>query len=268
MVTGFFSYALAAQEVVSSETLQNPSSKETSAGPKPGEVWRDQATGMEFVFVKGGCFQMGDTFGDGDKDEKPAREVCVGDFWMGVHEVTQGQWERMMGSNPSYLKSGDRYPVEQVDWGDVQGFIQRLNARSGKKYRLPTEAEWEYAARSGGKSEKWPGTSSENDLGRYAWFVRNSESKTHPVGKKSPNSLGLYDMSGNVWEWCHDWYDPAYYKGSPRNNPGGPEKGQSKVIRGGSYVNAPRDARASTRYWFGPRNHYLYVGFRLVFSAE
>ena len=124
----------------------------------------------------------------------------------------------VMGNNPSRFKGGDR-PVEQVSWKDVQQFISRLNEQSGQKFRLPTEAEWEYAARSGGRREKYAGTSQEGELGQYAWYFVNSGSQTHPVGEKRPNGLSLYDMSGNVWEWCADWYGENSYQGSPINNP-------------------------------------------------
>ncbi|MDP2279759.1 MAG: SUMF1/EgtB/PvdO family nonheme iron enzyme, partial [Nitrospirota bacterium] len=188
----------------------------------------DPATGMEIVFVKGGCFQMGDTFGDGESDEKPVHEVCVDDYYIGKYEVTQGQWKAIMGNNPSHFKDcGDNCPVEQVSWNDVQEFIQKLNEKNnppsppftkgGKGgFRLPTEAEWEYAARSGGKSERYSGG---NDIDSVAWYNKNSGGKTHPVGTKQPNGLGIYDMSGNVWEWVNDWYDEFYYKNSPKNNP-------------------------------------------------
>jgi len=148
---------------------------------------------------------MGDTFGDGKKDEKPSHKVCVNDFYLGIYEVTQGQWEKVMGNNPSSFKKGNNYPVERVSWEDVQQFIHRLNSQTGRKYRLPTEAEWEYAARSGGKQEKYAGTNQEGELKEYAWFTANSDFQTHPVGQKRPNGLGIYDMIGNVSEWCADW---------------------------------------------------------------
>lgn len=236
--------------------------------PTQGETYRDPTTGMEFVFVKGGFFEMGDTFGDGDADEKPVHEVCVGDFWMGKYEVTQGQWQRIMGENPSYFKSGENYPIENVSWNDVQEFIRRLNQSSGKKYRLPTEAEWEYAARSGGKREKWAGTSIEGELREYAWYYVNSGRGTQPVGQKRPNGLGLYDMSGNVWEWCQDWYDENYYRNSPRNNPRGPDSGSSKVVRGGSWYYSPWGIRASDRSWDGPSDRNDISGFRLILSSD
>lgn len=223
--------------------------------------FKDPITGMEFVFIKGGCFEMGDTFGDGGVAEKPVHEVCVDDFYLGVYEVTQAQWERVMGSNPSYFKKGGSYPVEHVSWHEVQGFIERLNQQSDRKYRLPIEAEWEYAARSGGKREKFAGTSRESELGDYAWYTSNSGGSTHPVGQKKPNGLGLYDMTGNVWEWCADWYDEFYYRNSPKNNPTGPNSGPYRVLRGGSWTNSLGYVRASYRYWSDPGGS---LGFRLV----
>ncbi len=230
-----------------------------------GKQFKDPVTGMEFVFVKGGCFEMGDTFGDGYSYEKPVHDVCVSDFYMGKYEVTQGQWEVIMGDNPSYFKNcGDNCPVENVSWYEVQEFIERLNSKSGKKYRLPTEAEWEYAARSGGKREKYAGTNSDADLGSYAWYIMNSGSKTHPVGQKQPNGLGLYDMSGNVWEWVSDRYDQNYYKNSPRNNPKGPSSGSYRVLRGGSWSGVPNAIRASYRFDINPSTRNYNYGFRLL----
>ncbi len=230
-----------------------------------GKTFKDAATGMEMVFVKGGCFQMGDTVGGGNADEKPVHEVCLSNFYLGKYEVTQGQWRQIMGSNPSYFSScGDNCPVENVSWNDVQDFISRLNRQSGKGYRLPTEAEWEYAARSGGKSEKWAGASSESSLGDYAWYGSNSGMKTHPAGQKLPNGLGLHDMSGNVWEWCGDWYDGQYYSQSDRNNPSGPSSGSDRVFRGGSWNSNAADARAASRNRDNPGYRLDDVGFRLA----
>lgn len=230
----------------------------------------DSATNMEFVFVKGGCFQMGDTFGDGGSDEKPVHEVCVDDFYMGKYEVTQGQWKAVMKKNPSHFKDcGDNCPVEQVSWSDAQDFINKLNQKTVKKYRLPTEAEWEYAARSGGKNEKWAGTRNESKLGDYAWYESNSGSETHAVGQKKPNGLGIYDMCGNVWEWVQDWYDKDYYKNSPKNNPMGPSSGKEKVLRGSSWGGGPQiDVRASYRGGDKPSRRDGDNGFRLVLPAK
>ena len=214
-----------------------------------------------FVFIKGGCYQMGDTFGDGDKDEKPVHEVCVDDFYMGKYEVTQKQWREIMGSNPSHFKKCDDCPVEQVSWNDTQEYINKLNQKTGQKYRLPTEAEWEYAARSGGRSEKY---SVGNDIDSVAWYNSNSGDKTHPVGQKEANGLGLYDTSGNVWEWCQDWYDSDYYRKSPRNNPRGADSGQYRVLRGGSWDHEPQVLRASHRGGTTPNYRSSDFGIRLV----
>lgn len=230
--------------------------------PKPAV---DLTAGMEFAPVKGGCYSMGDTFGDGDRDERPVHEVCVTDFSIGRHEVTQGQWERVMGSNPSANKEcGPDCPVESVSWTMVQEFIGRLNGATGKRFRLPTEAEWEYAARSGGKAEKWAGTSDEASLGEFAWYERNSGLTTHRVGLKKANGLGLHDMSGNVAEWCQDWYGEAYYVGSPRDNPPGPAAGEKRVLRGGSWVYDSGVARTTKRSSDGPAEWDSNYGFRLV----
>ncbi len=146
--------------------------------------------------------------------------------------MTQGQWKAIMGNNPSAFQNGDNYPVEQVNWDDAQEFIRELNQITGKKYRLPTEAEWEYAARSGGKKEKWAGTSNESELMKYAWYRRNARGKTHPVGRKRPNGLGLYDMSGNVYEWVQDTFSESAYRQHSRMNPV-VEGGVYCVLRGG-----------------------------------
>lgn len=228
-----------------------------------GKLVKDPSTGIEMVYVKGGCYQMGDTFGDGDSDEKPVHEVCVDSFYIGKFEVTQGQWQAVMGNNPSSFKScGDNCPVENVSWNDAQEFINKLNSRSGGgKYRLPTEAEWEYAARSGGKREKYSGG---DDVDSVAWYTSNSGSKTHTVGTKAPNGLGIYDMSGNVWEWCQDWYGEKYYGDSPRNNPTGASSGTYRDLRGGSWFSNAGYARSANRRGLNPDNGYNFDGFRLA----
>ncbi|OGW32201.1 MAG: hypothetical protein A2X59_10145 [Nitrospirae bacterium GWC2_42_7] len=228
-------------------------------------IFRDPATGMEFVFVKGGCYQMGDAFGDGNSNERPLHEVCVDDFYIGKYKVTQGQWRAIMGSNTSKTSScGDDCPVEVAPWKDMQDFITKLNnnAKAGK-YRLPTEAEWEYAARSGGKKEKYSGG---NDVDKVAWHISNSNSKMHPSGTKAPNGLGIYDMSGNVWERCQDWYDENYYNHSPKNNPAGPDSGSTRVVRGGSWRNSSWFSRSSFRGRYYPGDMENTDGFRLVMT--
>lgn len=242
-------------------TLEDDQMRKQVKGMLSGEV-TDSTTGMEFVKVPTGCFQMGDTFGDGDSDEKPVHEVCVDGFYMGKYEVTQVQWRGIMGSNPSHFSScGNNCPVENVSWNDVQSFITKLNSRSGKWYKLPTEAEWEYAARNGGKSEKYSGS---NTVGAVAWYSSNSGSKTHAVGQKQPNGFGLYDMSGNVWEWVQDKYDSKYYSRLLRNNPQGASSGSLRVLRGGSWSNIVWDVRLAyrNRGWSGDRSDTL--GFRLA----
>lgn len=226
----------------------------------------DSVTGMEFITIKGGCYPMGDIFGDGEDWEKPVHEVCLDDFFLGKYAVTQGQWNTIMGKNPSFFKAGNTYPVENVSWDEVQGFIQKLNQKSGKTYRLPTEAEREYAARSGGKMEKWAGTNRESALIDYSWFEGNSANKSHPVGQKRPNGLGLYDMSGNVWEWVEDVYRSDAYKVHPRTNPLYQGPGPCRVTRGGSWFNKPWGARTTDRGSRQPDTRSYGLGFRLARS--
>lgn len=226
------------------------------------------APDIVMVPVKGGCYQMGDTFGDGGKNEKPVHRVCVDDFYIGKYLVTQAQWQAVMGGNPSHFKEcGPNCPVEQVSWEDVQKFIRQLNEQTGKNYRLPYEAEWEYAARSGGKREQWAGTSDPDELGAYAWLEDNSGEKTQPVGTRRPNGLGLYDMSGNVWQWCKDWYDADYYKKSPARNPRGASSGTNRVIRGGSWCLSADLIRAAIRNHRAPSRRLNCIGFRLALPA-
>ncbi len=234
-------------------------------GPKSGDVFTDPITGMELVYVPKGCFQMGDTFGNGDNDEKPVHEVCVDGFSIGRYEVTQGEYTKITNSNPAKFKKGDRYPVEQVSWDDAQAFIRSLNSKSDKSYRLPTEAEWEYAARSGGRKEKYAGVDSPDAV---AWYSTNSGGSTHQVGTKSPNALGLYDMSGNVWEWCQDWFAFSYYNNSPRDNPQGSSSGVDRVLRGGSWRNVPRGVRAAYRDGHAPGYRNINLGFRLILPVQ
>ena len=217
---------------------------------------------FKMVYVQGGTFTMGCTSeqgGDCYGGEKPSHQVTLSDYWIGETEVTQALWEAVMGSNPSYFK-GDNRPVEKVSWDDCQEFIRKLNALTGKTFALPTEAQWEYAARGGNKSRhcKYAGS---NSIGDVAWYWDNSGSSTHPVKGKQSNELGLYDMSGNVWEWCEDWY--GSYSSSSQTNPTGPSSGSGRVLRGGSWDYDARICRVSRRNYDTPGNRYLFLGFRL-----
>jgi sulfatase modifying factor 1 len=231
--------------------------------PSSGEAGKTPAkpdAGIQLVSVTGGCFKIGDSFGDGYENEKSVHDVCVSGFNIGKFEITQGQWKQVMGNNPSHFKDcGDDCPVENVNWDDVQEFITKLNKLSGREYRLPTEAEWEYACRSGGKNEKFCGG---NDVMDLAWYFSTSGNRTHPVGLKRPNGLGLYDMSGNVWELVSDWYEDKY--NNIKDNPQGPATGTSHALRGGSWYMLPRNVRATTRSYLTPGIRANDVGFRLV----
>lgn len=271
-------------------------SKVSSQKPKSGSEFTDSSTGMKFVFVKGGCFEMGDTLGDGFEDEKPVHIACVSDFYLGKYEVTVGQYRKFVqethyrtdsenrdgclhGSEwrfdeniswrtPGFIQD-DNHPVVCVSWNDAQAFIQWLNNSGGKSYRLPTEAEWEYSARSKGKTEKYAGTNNGDELGEYAWYNANSGNHTHPVGQKTQNSLGLYDMTGNAWEWCQDWFAEDYYSRSPRNNPSGPPFGSSLILRGGSWYSDQQKARVTVRSFVFPTARSInFNGFRLAISAR
>jgi len=250
-----------------------------------GQKRHDSVSGIDFVWIPVGCFQMGQTetdkryllevFNEEDykkyfADELPRHEVCVDGFWMGKTEVTQAQWKRIMGNNPSNFK-GDTHPVEQVSWNKVQEFLQKLNEQAGNpplplpggEFRLPTEAEWEYAARAGTNTMFYFGDNVAG-LSKYAWYSDNSDGKTHPVGQLKPNVWGLYDIHGNVWEWCQDWYESEYYSKSPSKNPQGPSSGTYRVLRGGSWSVDPPYCRSALRYWNNPGSWYNYVGFRVV----
>lgn len=215
------------------------------------------------VYVEGGTFTMGATpeqGSDASYGEKPTHQVTLSSFSIGKYEVTQEEWQAVMGSNPSQFKGAKR-PVEIVSWNDCQEFIRKLNQMTGKHFRLPTEAEWEYAARGGKRSNGYKYAGS-NSLGNVAWYRDNSGSKTHPVGQKSPNELGLYDMSGNVWEWCQDWY--GSYSSNAQRNPAGATSGSNRVNRGGSWIDGAGDGRSSGRYINTPSDKRGSLGLRLA----
>lgn len=226
---------------------------------------------FNMFFVEGGTFMMGAMDGDEEAggDERPQHKVTLSDFSIGETEVTQELWEAVMGANPSNFE-GDTLPVEGVSWNDCQQFINTLNnllsdKLGGKHFRLPTEAEWEFAARGGNKSKGYKYSGSDN-LDDVAWYDSNSGNATHTVKTKSPNELGLYDMSGNVQEWCQDWYNDDYYGNSPVDNPQGTESGSDRANRGGNWCYNARNCRSSNRNYRNPDGKYNYLGLRLVLS--
>jgi formylglycine-generating enzyme required for sulfatase activity len=227
--------------------------------------------GMKLVLIPAGEFLMGSP--DTDKEaldrEKPQHRVRITrPFYLGATEVMQGQYRVVTGADPSHFKGSDDLPVEQVSWEDAQAFCDKLNALEkeglgGTSYRLPTEAEWEYACRAG-TATRFGFGDADASLGEYAWFEGNSGDKTHPVGQKRPNAWGLYDMHGNVWEWCWDGYEENYYANSPGADPLGPSGAAVRVRRGGGWGGSPRDCRAALRRWSSPGLRSLDLGFRVA----
>jgi formylglycine-generating enzyme required for sulfatase activity len=214
------------------------------------------------VSIQGGTFNMGSNESD---DEKPIHSVTVSSFKMGKYEITQAQWKAIMKTNPSNFSGCDNCPVENVSYIDIQDFIEELNYKTGKKYRLPTEAEWEFAARGGNNSNNYTYSGS-STLSKIGWSSENSENRTHAVGELRPNELGLFDMTGNVWEWCSDWYDSSYYSNSPSSNPRGPSSGSNRVLRGGGWSFTASSCRVANRNYDDPTYRYNYSGFRVVLS--
>ena len=220
---------------------------------------------FEMVRVEGGTFRMGATSEQKDEAwdrEKPVHSVTLSGYYIGKTEVTQVLWEAVMGINPSRFK-GDYLPVENVSWDDCQEFIRKLNSMTGQNFRLPTEAEWEFACRGGNNSRGYKYSGS-NNLGSVAWYDGNSGNKTHPVGTKAPNELGIYDMSGNVWEWCADWYGD--YSSGAQTNPTGPYGGSNRVYRGGSWNYDVGRCRSSNRDFYYPWIRDIILGLRLALS--
>ena len=257
--------------------------QQAAASPQPGAVWRDPATGMEFVWVPGGTYEMG--CGSWDRNcldwEKPPHRVTVSGFWLAKTEATQAQWTKVMGSNPSTFKKGDDYPVENVSWNDVQEFIRRLNSQGGGAgFRLPREAEWEYACRSGGKEQvySWGNEEPEAAGGKVANLADQAAKQKHPewttienyndeyaasapVASFAPNGLGLFDMSGNVSEWVQDAYQA--YPSGPATDPL-VDSGERRVTRGGGWYSTAQFARCSSRYDWPPSDRFSFLGFRLA----
>ncbi len=254
--------------------------------------YTDSETGMEFVLVKGGCFQMGSPSREDGLEyigEDPVHEVCVDDFYLGKYEVTNEQYRkyRPVHNSGSFVDdglNGRNQPVVNVSWQDADGYARWLSKKSGKKYSLPTEAQWEYAARGGTDTARFWGNSPD-DACSYANVADRTLYRkwgdlfeihdcadgyvvTAPVGSFKPNGYGLYDMLGNVWEWCQDWYGEEYYSSSPRQNPTGPALGKYRVNRGGGWNNDPRLVRAAYRDWDSPGGAYNGLGFRLAFPVQ
>jgi formylglycine-generating enzyme required for sulfatase activity/TolB-like protein len=243
-----------------------------AAGPARGNI------PANFVRVEGGTFQMGSSSG-GNNDERPVRNVTVSSFHMSIHPVTQREWFEVMGTNPSHFR-GDNLPVENVSWFEAIEYCNRRSLREGltpvyrgsgnnitvdwtaNGYRLPTEAEWEFAAKGGNNAFLITEYSGSNNVDAVAWFSGNSGNRTQPVGTKAPNSLGLYDMSGNVWEWCWDWY--GTYPSSAQTDPRGPASGSARVLRGGSWISTAANVRSACRLNNTPTTRGSNIGFRVV----
>jgi len=224
---------------------------------------------IQTVAITGGCFMMGDQSGVGGYDEKPVHEVCVDDFRMAVFETTEEQWNAVMGSNLKLQSERGRlFPVSGVSWNDAREFISRLNRLSGLNYRLPSEAEWEYAARSGGKQYMYAGSNDEKTLPDFACSKASCAGDLIQVGQKKPNVLGLYDMSGNAWEWVQDRYDPYYYRQSPKNNPQGDPFGVNRILRGGGSDSVNGQLRTTYREYLAATVRRDGVGFRVVLPGR
>jgi formylglycine-generating enzyme required for sulfatase activity len=249
------------------KTAGNGNIPESPPPPAASESFTDPLVG-KFIRVKGGTFTMGCTSEQGSDcydDEKPAHEVTLSDYYLGETEVTQAQWRAVMGNNPSNFKDCDECPVERVSWNDVKDFISKLNSLSrGARYRLPTEAEWEYAARGGSLSKGYKYAGSD-EVDEVAWYDDNSGYKTHPVRMKKSNELGIYDMSGNVREWCSDW--KSDYSSGSQTNPTGPNTGGIRVYRGGGWGSLAGNCRVSNRDNDEPDVRYGILGFRLASPA-
>lgn len=229
-----------------------------SSVPAQRNVMVNPRDGLNYVWISPGTFQMGCSTGDTDcgPQEKPVHPVTLTrGFWIGQTLVTQAAYQRLVGSNPSYTK-GERLPVESVSWGEARAYCEEAGMR------LPTDAEWEYAARGGSPAATYA------PLIQIAWYSVNSSGAPHEVAQKQANAYGLFDILGDTWEWVNDWYDEQYYQNGPRQDPRGPANGESKVLRGGSWYDFPKDVRVSNRDWLSPNIKVEYVSFRCVREAN
>ena len=226
---------------------------------------------LDLVWVEGGTFVMGNNQARGVKysyqSSRPEHSVTVDGFFIARCEVTQALWRAVMGGNPSKFNSNPDLPVDCVSWDEAQQFAIMLNQLTGHRFRLPTEAEWEYAARGGRRAKDTPFAGSDrNGLDRCAWYCVNSQGSTHPVGSLQPNELGLYDMGGNVAEWCLDW--AGEYPDTPQDNPRGPRQGEHRILRGGHYNSTSSACSVFDRGWYIPSGKYEYYGFRLIMEPD
>ncbi len=241
--------------------------------PEPGQDLKREEPGslsenlngvsLEMIYVPGGRFNMGSPEGDGSDSERPLHEVTVPSFYIGKHQVTQEQWQSVMGANPSVFKDGKNLPVETISWNDAKEFCKKLSRMTGKEYRLPSEAEWEYACRAGTTGDY------AGDLDALGWYDGNASGKTHPVGEMEPNAYGLHDMHGNVWEWCEDvWHDT--YDGAPNDGKAWLSGGDTgrRVLRGGSWNYNGNYCRSADRGRFAAGYRYISIGFRVVSTAR
>jgi formylglycine-generating enzyme required for sulfatase activity len=225
-----------------------------------------EKTGVEMVFIPAGEFMMGSPAEEKGRlqNEGPVQRVRITKpFYMGKHEVVQSQWQEVIGSDPSHFGGSAGLPVETVSWDDCQRFLHK----AGNRLRLPTEAQWEYACRAGART-RFSFGNDEGELGAHAWYGENGERETHDVGQKKPNAWGLYDMHGNLWEWCADWYDDKYCAGSPANDPQGPNDGVLRVFRGGSWGGGPGNCRSARRSGGTPDYRTYGIGFRLSLDLK
>ncbi len=245
--------------------VQEANAAESDAELEEKEIRLPGGVALELVKVEAGSFTMGSPKDEKGRynDETQHRVTLTQDYWMGKYAVTQAQWTAVMGDNPSFFEKGRNYPVKSVSWDDAMAFCTKLNqlklAPSGFRFDLPTEAQWEYAARGGRRSQGFVYSGSD-DLDEVAWYG-NADLTPHPIGQKKPNELGLFDMSGNVWEWCRDWY--AKYDGDA-TDPAGPKSGWFRVGRGGSWCNDASDCRVAGRFWRSPSGCLNGLGFRVA----
>ncbi|MCI5223214.1 MAG: formylglycine-generating enzyme family protein [Candidatus Electrothrix sp. AR4] len=225
---------------------------------------------IDLVYVQGGVFAMGGDAPESSDREKPVHQVELSDFFIGKYPVTQEVWQAVMGDNPSRFK-GEKRPVERISWEDIQKFFTRLNQQTGENFRLPTEAEWEYAAR-GGRYSQGCNLSGGDLLKQVGWYRESTNSETQDVGQLLANELGIHDISGNVWEWCQDWFADEYYTECHQRgivtNPQGPDVGTHRVFRGGGYFRYPLYCRLVSRNDYSPKLRSVFIGFRLALPLQ